>query len=350
MDIYLTTSDKVKDIVEFAFGLKVHLSNVAFSIGGYNIYWYGIIITIGMVLALIFGFRKTKEFGINPDKLLDCIIFGVIGAFIGARAYYVIFSPADIRESYKTFWDVVNLRDGGLAIYGGVIGALIFGVAVAKIRKLKVAPLLDMTGLGFLIGQAVGRWGNFFNREAYGVKTSLPFGMTSVKIASEMGSNAFVHPTFLYESLWCLLVFILLRVYMKHRKFDGELFLMYIGLYGFERFFVEGLRTDSLVLGKIRISQLVAGLCVIFAIVAIIIIRSKVKRNDEYKLYRDTEESKNELLAYKESKKKKSEKDTEIVEETVEETEDKAEETAQNDEILPEKEENIDISTDENNA
>lgn len=306
MDIYLTTSEKVKDIVEFAFGLRVHLSNVAFSINGYNVYWYGIIITFGMILALIFGFRKTKEFGINPDKLMDCIIFGVIGAFISARAYYVIFSPAEIKETYKTFWDVINLRDGGLAIYGGIIGALVFGTATAKIRKLKVSPLLDLAGLGFLIGQAVGRWGNFFNREAYGVATDLPLGMTSAKIAQEMGSGVFVHPTFLYESLWCLAVFIVLRIYMKHRKFDGELFLMYIGLYGLERFFVEGLRTDSLMLGKIRISQLVAGLCVIFAFVAIIIIRSKVKRIEDYKLYRDTEESKNDIAKYEEKNAKRS--------------------------------------------
>lgn len=287
MDLYFTAKDTVIDIVEFACGIKAHLNPVAFSIGTYNIYWYGIVITLGMVLALIFCFRKVKEFGINPDKLIDCIIVGTIGAFVCARAYYVIFSPEGIRENYKTFWDVINIRDGGIAIYGGIIGALIFGCSTAEIHKMKISPVLDLAAFGFLIGQAVGRWGNFFNREAYGSATDMPWGMTSTSIAREMGNGVFVHPTFLYESLWCLFVFILLRIYMKHRKFDGEIFLMYIGLYGLERFFVEGLRTDSLMLGKIRISQLVAGLCVVFSIIAIMLIRSKVKRTENYRLYRD---------------------------------------------------------------
>ena len=348
MDIYLTTIEKAKDVVEFAFGLNVYLSNVAFSINGYNVYWYGIIITVGMILALIFGFRNAKKFGINPDKLIDCIIFGTIGAFISARAYYVIFSPSDIRETYKTFWDVVNLRDGGLAIYGGIIGAIVFGTITAKIRKLKIAPLLDLAGMGFLIGQAVGRWGNFFNREAYGTPTTLPWGMTSTTISNEMGLGVYVHPTFLYESLWCLLVFILLRIYMKRRKFDGELFLMYIGLYGFERFFVEGLRTDSLLLGNIRISQLVAGLCVVFAIVAIIIIRSKIKRLDEYKLYKDTDEAIEDLRLYNEKNNKKRKDKTENV--NLNEITDDKEEPSNINSKLGDLIENININDDEKNT
>ena len=314
MDIYLTSADKVKDTVEFMFGLRVHLSNVAFSINGFNVYWYGVLITFGIVLALLFGFRKAKSLGINPDKLLDCIIVGTIGAFVCARLYYVIFSPDSI--SYDSFMDVINVRDGGLAIYGGIIGALLFGSITAKIRKLKVSPVLDLAALGFLIGQAVGRWGNFFNREAYGEATNLPWGMTSATIQSEMGLGEFVHPTFLYESIWCLLVFIVLAIYLKRRKFDGEIFLMYIGLYGLERFFVEGLRMDSLMLGKIRVSQLVAGLCVAVSVVAIILIRSKVKRNEEYKLYVDTEESKADIAKYEESLKKN--KKTETIKETEE--------------------------------
>ena len=314
MDIYLTSADKVKDTVEFMFGLRVHLSNVAFSINGFNVYWYGVLITFGIVLALLFGFRKAKSLGINPDKLLDCIIVGTIGAFVCARLYYVIFSPDSI--SYDSFMDVINVRDGGLAIYGGIIGALLFGSITAKIRKLKVSPVLDLAALGFLIGQAVGRWGNFFNREAYGEATNLPWGMTSATIQSEMGLGEFVHPTFLYESIWCLLVFIVLAIYLKRRKFDGEIFLMYIGLYGLERFFVEGLRTDSLMLGKIRVSQLVAGVCVVVSVIAIILIRSKVKRNDEYKLYVDTEESKADIAKYEESLKKN--KKTETIKETEE--------------------------------
>ena len=319
MDIYLTTPKNVMDTVEFAFGLKFHLSRVAFSLFGYDIYWYAILIVLGMSLALIFGFKKAKSFGINPDKLFDCIIVGMIGAFVCARAYYVIFAPESIKETYDSFMDVINVRDGGLAIYGGIIGAVLFGGITAKIRKLKLSPVLDLAALGFLIGQGVGRWGNFFNSEAYGEATTLPWGMTSATIQSEMGLGEFVHPTFLYESIWCILVFIVLLVYSKHRKFDGELFLMYIGLYGLERFFVEGLRTDSLMLGKVRVSQLVAGLCVLVAVIAIILIRSKVKRNEEYLLYVDTEVSKADILNYEQSLKKN--KKTETVEETVEEIE-----------------------------
>ena len=211
---------------------------------------------------------------------------------------------------------IFSIQNGGLAIYGGFIGAVLVGGIVAKIRKLRLLPLLDLTGLGFLIGQAIGRWGNFFNHECFGSNTELPWGMTSPRIQAELKANASdilsltgvavdpslpVHPCFLYESLWCILGFVLIHLYSKRRKFDGELFFMYIGWYGLGRMFIEGLRTDSLMVGHLRISQLVAGICFIGAIAAILFMRHKIKMDGEYVFYKDTEESK-QLIAETEAK------------------------------------------------
>ena len=186
-----------------------------------------------------------------------------------------------------------------MAIYGGLIGALLVGVLIAKWRKICIPAILDVAGVGFLLGQGIGRWGNFFNVEAFGDNTSLPWGMWSSRIQSylmmEQESLAQigiavdpaqpVHPCFLYESLWCILGFILLALYMKHRKFDGEVFLMYLAFYGAERFVVEGLRTDSLMIGSLRVSQLLALVLVIVSIIIILVIRSKIKgaHDENYK-------------------------------------------------------------------
>lgn len=289
------------------------LDRVLFTIPGtdFEIYWYGFLIAVGILLAMIYGFRKMKSVGIDPDRATDAVIGGFIGAIIGARLYYVIFSLPDYTaaDGGLDFKAIISFRDGGLAIYGGVIGAILVGGIIAKIRKLKITPLLDVAGPCFLIGQAVGRWGNFFNVEAFGGNTTLPWGMMSNHTIEYLASNYDsiegtvdnflpVHPCFLYESLWCILGFVLLHLYMKHRKFDGEVFLMYIGWYGLGRFFIEGLRSDSLYFGQIRVSQLVAGTCVLAAVILIIVFRGMVRRSGDYTFFKDTELSKAQLAEY----------------------------------------------------
>lgn len=278
------------------------IDNVMFKIPGtdFNIYWYGFLIAIGILIAMVYCFKRTRVYGLNPDRVTDAVIGGLIGAVIGARFYYVIFSLDKYTVDGKLDWGaIVSVRDGGLAIYGGIIGALLVGLIVAKIRKCRVMPLLDMAAPGFLIGQCIGRWGNFFNQEAFGGNTDLPWGMFSSGTRSYILENYAdgsldpslpVHPCFLYESIWCLIGFIILHFITKKRKFDGEIFLLYIGWYGLGRFFIEGLRTDSLYLFNIRVSQLVAGTCVLASVVLILIFRSLAKRNGT-ELYCNTTES-----------------------------------------------------------
>lgn len=290
------------------------LDRVMFKIPGtdFQIYWYGFLIAMGLLLALIYGFKKMPKLGIDPDRATDAVICGFFGAIIGARLYYVLFSLSDYTKAGGglDLKAIINVRDGGLAIYGGIIGALIVGVIVAKIRKLKVTALLDVAGPCFLIGQAIGRWGNFFNVEAFGSNTTLPWGMMSEStirylathydsIEGTVDNFLPVHPCFLYESIWCAIGFVLLHLYMKHRKFDGEVFLMYIGWYGLGRFFIEGLRTDSLYFGNIRISQLIAGTCVLVSIILIIIFRGMVRRSGDYKFFYETDLSKQQLAEYR---------------------------------------------------
>ncbi|MDL2216017.1 prolipoprotein diacylglyceryl transferase [Ruminococcaceae bacterium OttesenSCG-928-N02] len=263
--------------VEFpGLGLSFEVNRVLFQIGGYAIYWYGALIAFGMFLAMVFAFRKTKEFGINVDPFIDVIMIGFLGAIICARAYFVAFSSIH----YETFWDLINLRDGGIAIYGAIIGAVLFGMLACKWRKVPIAPTLDLAAMGFFIGQAVGRWGNFVNQEAFGANTTLPWGMyserTNAYLRAMQGNlaqngimvdpNLPVHPTFLYESLWCALGFILLYSFIKKRRYDGQIALMYVAWYGAGRFIIEGLRTDSLYIGPLRVSQLLAAVSVLVAL------------------------------------------------------------------------------------
>lgn len=310
----------------FTNGIKI--SRVAFKIPGtdFVIYWYGLLIALGLALAVIYGFSKLKKHGINPDRAIDACIAGFLGAIVGARLYYVLFSWDEYKNDILKIFDV---RDGGLAIYGGIIGAVLCGGIMCKIRKVNLPAILDLTGIGFLIGQSIGRWGNFFNQEAFGDVTTLPWGMTSYKIMNELAeynyttsyvlSDYVAHPCFLYESIWCALGFVILNFYLKHRKFDGEVFLMYIGWYGLGRFFIEGLRTDSLYLGaNLRVSQLLAGTCVLAAFILIIIFRGMVRRSGEYKFYYETEESKMLLAEYEESLKKEKSKKTEVKEKSEE--------------------------------
>lgn len=306
-------------------GIDITINDTAFTLFGLEIKWYGLLITLGMLLAMIYCFSQMKKYGIDPDRAIDAVIGGIIGGLIGARAYYVIMQWEDYAGNWKS---IFNIRNGGLAIYGGIIGAVIVGGIVAKLRKVKLLPLLDVASMGFLLGQGIGRWGNFTNQEAFGYNTDNIFGMSSGKIRdwiisvnSDMSSPADliamnadkpVHPCFLYESVWCLLGFVLLAIFAKKiRKFDGQIFLMYLGWYGLERFFIEGLRTDSLMIGTMRVSQVLAAICFISSVILLVVILNKVKRmGDEYVLYVDTDESK-ELIRQSELRGIKKQNDIE---------------------------------------
>lgn len=252
-------------------GIKFHLSPVAFSIGSFSIYWYGILIALGVLLAFWYAMRSCKKMKIDQDKLIDVILVGIIGGIIGARLYYVLFYSGD--EFVQNPMKIFDIRDGGLAIYGGIIGSVICGSIMAKIHKMKIPAVLDLASLGFLIGQGIGRWGNFVNQEAFGRETDLPWGMLSERTQAVVPTGP-VHPCFLYESLWCLLGFLLLHVVCRRlRRYDGQVFLGYLIWYGIGRFFIEGLRTDSLITPffDLRVSQVVAAVTAVAGIVLMIV-------------------------------------------------------------------------------
>ena len=281
------------NLVQFpGLGLEFNINRVAFTIGGLDVYWYGVLIATGFLLALVFAFRYAVDFGIDADRLVDVVLVGSVCAVICARTYYVIFSPVP----YESFADMIDIRQGGLAIYGGVIGAAVFGGLACKWRKLPILPTFDLVAMGFLIGQSIGRWGNFVNQEAFGSNTTLPWGMYSQATANYLSSwqtvlaqdgvivdpSMPVHPTFLYESIWCAVGFFALRAYMKKRRFNGEIALMYAAWYGAGRFWIEGLRTDSLMLPgmTLRVSQLIALISVLAAVIAIVLIRRKIGKKE----------------------------------------------------------------------
>lgn len=274
------------NIVEFpGLNLSMEINNVAFSIFSFPIYWYGICIGVGMILALLFAFTQAKRFGIDADRMIDVVMIGLVCAIVGGRLYYVLF----VDQKYASFKELIDLRSGGIAIYGGIIGAFVGAYFACRWRKVPIAPMFDLAAMGFLIGQACGRWGNFFNQEAFGSNTTLPWGMRSetttaylagqqAKLAAQgitVDPSLPVHPTFLYESLWCLLGFALLFLYRKRRKFNGEIFLFYIAWYGLGRFVIEGLRTDSLMIGNLRVSQMLAATSVLAALAIWAILRMK---------------------------------------------------------------------------
>lgn len=306
---------KPNQIVFPHLNIDITIDKTAFSIFGIDIQWYGLIISIGILLAIFFGFSQMKKYGLNSDRTLDCIIGGIIGGVVGARIYYVAFSWDSYKDNLKS---IFNIREGGLAIYGGIIGAVLVAFIVAKIRQVKMLPLLDIAGMGFLIGQGIGRWGNFTNQEAFGSNTDLPWGMSGGTIQAriynmiengnlDISAKELVHPCFLYESIWCLISFVVLYMYSKHRKYDGQMFLLYVAWYGFERSIVEGLRTDSLMLGNVRISQVLAIVLTVTSIILLLVIGSKVRRmGDDYTFYKDTEHSKKLIAEEMNSKNKGS--------------------------------------------
>lgn len=276
--------------------LGIHLENVGKTITlfGIDIAYYGITIAIGMLAGIFVATQVAKRIGQKQDDYVDLAIFGIIFGVIGARIYFVIFS----WDMYKdNLLEIFNTRQGGLAIYGGVIAAVITVFVVAHVKKIPVGLMLDTGGCGLITGQMIGRWGNFFNREAFGEYTDGLFAMRLPLDAVRSGdvtekmrehmetidgvSCIQVSPTFLYESVWCLLVLILLLVYTRHKKFNGEVFLIYLAGYGAGRFWIESLRTDQLLLPgtAIPVSQLLAGVLVIVSVLWIIWGRRRQKHD-----------------------------------------------------------------------
>lgn len=228
---------------------------VAFEIFGMEIRWYGIFIATAFLVGTIIAMRETKRKGIDEEILIDLLLFAVPAALIGARIHYVIFSWDIYRDNPI---EVFNFRGGGLAIHGGVIAGVIVALIFCKIRKQKFWKFADITAPSIILGQAIGRWGNYANQEAHGGPTDLPWGI--------MIDGVKVHPTFLYESIWNFLTFIFLLWYSRKKsKVDGEVFLLYIALYSLARYFIEGLRTDSLMWGQYRVAQLISILSIVVA-------------------------------------------------------------------------------------
>ena len=258
---------------------------------GKGVYWYGIIIAIGLLMALLFCMKQRKKYGISEDDLLDGLLWGIPFGIIGARLYYVIFYLDLYRNSDGTInWrEVIAIWDGGLAIYGGVIATVIVALLLSRRRKFKIGAMLDLVVMGLLIGQIFGRWGNFMNREAFGAETTLPWRM---QLTTTAGTLIEVHPTFLYESLWNLIgLLLIIFVVSKARRFDGENTLFYFLWYGIGRFWIEGLRTDSLYLFNwtiagqpIRVSQALS-LVMVLVSAFMLLYHIKIKPHTPEELY-----------------------------------------------------------------
>ena len=249
-------------------------------IGSLQIHWYGVLIAMGLMLAVLYACGRCKQFGLHEDDLIDGVLCVVPFAVVCARLYYCIFQWDHYAQNPI---EILYIWQGGLAIYGGVIGAAIGIVVFAKVKKDKVhlGAVLDITSLGFLIGQAVGRWGNFMNREAFGAATDSFFRMGLYKQVLSNGDIVdsstmyYYHPTFLYESVWNLCGFLLLHFLSKRRKFDGQVALGYVAWYGLGRTWIEGLRTDSLYWGPVRVSQLLAAVSCFAAVVVLIVMMTR---------------------------------------------------------------------------
>ncbi len=279
--------------------LGIHLKNVgqSFTVFGFEVAFYGMIIGIAVIAGILLAVYEAKRTGQNPDTYYDLAIYAVIFSVIGARLYYVIFAWEDYKGDLAS---IVNLRQGGLAIYGAVIAAVITVTVYCKVKKLSFRQVADTAVLGLVLGQIIGRWGNFFNREAFGSYTD---GLLAMRLPWDTAARAVphadvlaelqkkvviigdgryiqVHPTFLYESLWNLAVLIFLLCWRKHKKFEGEIFLLYLFGYGVGRFWIEGLRTDPLLIGNtgLAVSQVLAAVLVVVSATLIVLVRlGKIK-------------------------------------------------------------------------
>lgn len=294
--------------VEFPglWGLKFTIGR-SFDLFGIPIYWYGVIIAFGFLLAVLLGIRASRKFGLEPDHIIDLVLFAAPVAIVFSRLYYVVFNWNYFSQYPE---DIINTRKGGLAIYGGIIGALLVAWLFARRKKLGVLRLLDFGVPYLILAQGIGRWGNFVNQEAFGTNTTLPWGMTSESVVQHLNyilanpqeypyinpatiqPELPVHPTFLYESLWNILAFFFLIWFRKRKKVEGEVFFLYMILYGFGRFFIEGLRTDSLLIegSPIRVSQLLAGVLVVIFIAVFLLMRNAGWRASMIGIFRPKEE------------------------------------------------------------
>lgn len=246
------------------------MDKIAFTVFGVDIAWYGLLIAIGMMLGVLLAVKRSKDIGINEEIVYDIALWSIPAGVLGARIYYVIFN----LDYYSADWSrVLQFREGGLAIHGGIIAGFIVGYLICQKNDVKFLAMADVVAPSMILGQAIGRWGNYFNQEAYGRPTDLPWAITVD------GVN--VHPTFLYESIWNIFVMIWLIYYTKRKKTEGEVFFLYLILYSLGRVFIEGLRTDSLMIGPFRTAQLISLLMIVGGIMAIIYFRMKKSTSNE---------------------------------------------------------------------
>ncbi|MGL6174095.1 MAG: prolipoprotein diacylglyceryl transferase [Cellulosilyticaceae bacterium] len=278
-------------------GLSFNIDAIAFNVFGMPVYWYGIILTTGIMLGLLMAMYIAKKEGMNPDLIFDFLLYDIVFAIIGARAYFVAFNWGYYKDNLMS---IFNLRQGGIAIYGAILASILVAVIYTKRKKINFWHFADIAVYGLLVGQAIGRYGNFVNKEAFGDYTNNMFAMRILKeqvttpltqkiidnIVFENGVEYIqVHPTFFYESIWNIGLLILLLIYRKHKKANGEIFFLYAIGYGGGRFWVEGLRTDQLIANVVHfpISQIVAIISVIVGVVGFIICRKKNIKNSLYK-------------------------------------------------------------------
>lgn len=265
---------------------------------GFDIYWYGILIALGIIAGLLIARYEAGRTGQSKELYTDYLLWTIIFCIIGARLYYVIFRWDSFKDN---LWEIFAIRNGGLAIYGGIIAAVITAIVYTKIKKVHLGKFLDTAVFGLVIGQVIGRWGNFINREAFGGYTDSIFAMrykvdqikeTSQEVLDNLkqfkieGTNQIVeyvqvHPTFFYESMWNLGLFILMNLYKKNKKFDGEMTALYFAGYGIGRFWIEGLRTDQLIIGNtgIAVSQALSLVLVLISVIYIIYTRRKIRKS-----------------------------------------------------------------------
>ncbi|MBQ8254643.1 MAG: prolipoprotein diacylglyceryl transferase [Clostridia bacterium] len=293
----------------------------AFELFGRPVMWYGVIISFGMILAVLYVLYRAKHNeNIKQDDVFDYAIWAVLSGVIGARIYYVATKFEDYKADtpLETFKNCIAIWEGGIAIYGAIIGGLLAVIAVSYFKKIKLGKALDMISPAVMLAQSIGRWGNFFNAEAHGGPTTLPWRMGIRN--DEFPSAVYVHPTFLYESLWNILGFVLINLFYKKKKYDGQIFVMYLTWYGFGRMLIEGLRTDSLYVGSFRISQVIGFLCFFIGacfLSAMEIVRHLRKKDEETAALEandEEEKAEEEKAEVKEEEKAEEKKDDGVFE------------------------------------
>ena len=243
------------------------MDRIAFTVFGIDVMWYGILMAVGMILGTLIALKEAKRVGIKEDDILDLAIIAIPVGLISARLYYVIFNWEYYSNNPS---QIFNFRGGGMAIHGALIGGILAGYIFSKYKKINFFQLADTVILGMPLAQAIGRWGNFINKEAHGGPTNLPWGI--------MVDGVKVHPTFLYESIWDFCIFIFLCIFRKKKSYEGQIIVLYAILYSLGRFFIEGLRTDSLMIGPLRMAQVISLVGVIGGIIIHLYLSKKNKK------------------------------------------------------------------------